>query len=556
MAEVKLKTENFDILRTVAMKFGRTVVDDSLIVPDVKPDIKKVLDVSARSYITDVTPGQDKIYVEGTVKATVLYLPDGDVIGKVKSLDMSREFSCTIEAKGVTADNRITAESETEAPDSTLINSRKINIRIGVNIGVKIYKPEALELPTGTEEGEEVQPSLPVTDLLPFSPRQEKREDSATGTIQFKEMPLRLADKQFVSDGSVILRGQHEISSKLPQIGEVLCANASVEPEEAVCTNGNVRMRGNLKVSVLYEDDSEAGGDKGGAIRTAEFSLPYEEQFDAPKAQDDMECDVEYCVREIYTEIMDNMDGEARILGIEVVVGVIVSGYLVAEPRVIVDAYDAKNNILDLEFRETAPEQLIDSKTAQITHKCTASRRPADSDIGGVCRVTIEKTSVDDVEIKDSTVYVKGSVTVKVLCSSRDENQPLFPIETSTEFEHSFDMPENNSDNVACDAKIFVNHMGYTISGANAVDLRLLIGISVKIAANDRIRTIASIEKTHCDDSEGNGMLSYIIYFVQKGDTLWNIAKRYKTTVEDILNDNDIPDPDNINVGQKIRLVK
>ena len=116
MAEVKLKTENFDILRTVAMKFGRTVVDDSLIVPDVKPDIKKVLDVSARSYITDVTPGQDKIYVEGTVKATVLYLHDGDVIGKVKSLDMSREFSCTIEAKGVTADNRITAESETEAP--------------------------------------------------------------------------------------------------------------------------------------------------------------------------------------------------------------------------------------------------------------------------------------------------------------------------------------------------------------------------------------------------------------------------------------------------------
>ena len=64
------------------------------------------------------------------------------------------------------------------------------------------------------------------------------------------------------------------------------------------------------------------------------------------------------------------------------------------------------------------------------------------------------------------------------------------------------------------------------------------------------------IFRHHCDDSEGNGMLSYIIYFVQKGDTLWNIAKRYKTTVEDILNDNDIPDPDNINVGQKIRLVK
>ena len=60
MSEVNLKTERFDICRTVAMKFGRTVVDDTLIVPDIKPDIKKILDVSARSYITDITPGQFK----------------------------------------------------------------------------------------------------------------------------------------------------------------------------------------------------------------------------------------------------------------------------------------------------------------------------------------------------------------------------------------------------------------------------------------------------------------------------------------------------------------
>ena len=40
MSEVNLKTERFDICRTVAMKFGRTVVDDTLIVPDIKPDKK------------------------------------------------------------------------------------------------------------------------------------------------------------------------------------------------------------------------------------------------------------------------------------------------------------------------------------------------------------------------------------------------------------------------------------------------------------------------------------------------------------------------------------
>ena len=138
MSEVNLKTERFDICRTVAMKFGRTVVDDTLIVPDIKPDIKKILDVSARSYITDITPGQDKIHIEGTAKATVLYLPDGDVIGNTKALVMSREFSYTIDAKGTTADDQVTAESEIGSVDSTLINSRKVNIRLGINIGAKI----------------------------------------------------------------------------------------------------------------------------------------------------------------------------------------------------------------------------------------------------------------------------------------------------------------------------------------------------------------------------------------------------------------------------------
>ena len=49
-------------------------------------------------------------------------------------------------------------------------------------------------------------------------------------------------------------------------------------------------------------------------------------------------------------------------------------------------------------------------------------------------------------------------------------------------------------------------------------------------------------------------MQSYIIYFVQPGDTLWNIAKRYKTTVDDIVAASGITNPDKLRVGQKIRL--
>ena len=45
---------------------------------------------------------------------------------------------------------------------------------------------------------------------------------------------------------------------------------------------------------------------------------------------------------------------------------------------------------------------------------------------------------------------------------------------------------------------------------------------------------------------------SLILYIVKKGDTLWKIAKKYGSTIDDIVRTNGIEDPNRINVGQKL----
>ena len=47
-----------------------------------------------------------------------------------------------------------------------------------------------------------------------------------------------------------------------------------------------------------------------------------------------------------------------------------------------------------------------------------------------------------------------------------------------------------------------------------------------------------------------------VIYFVKPGDTLWKIAKRYRSTVEDIARVNNIENPDRISVGQQLFIPK
>ena len=45
-------------------------------------------------------------------------------------------------------------------------------------------------------------------------------------------------------------------------------------------------------------------------------------------------------------------------------------------------------------------------------------------------------------------------------------------------------------------------------------------------------------------------------YIVKKGDTLWNIAKRFKSTVRDIAKVNGIENPDRIDIGEKLYIPK
>lgn len=45
-----------------------------------------------------------------------------------------------------------------------------------------------------------------------------------------------------------------------------------------------------------------------------------------------------------------------------------------------------------------------------------------------------------------------------------------------------------------------------------------------------------------------------IIYVVQNGDTLWKLANRFGTTIQDILRYNNIADPDAISINQIIKI--
>ena len=62
----------------------------------------------------------------------------------------------------------------------------------------------------------------------------------------------------------------------------------------------------------------------------------------------------------------------------------------------------------------------------------------------------------------------------------------------------------------------------------------------------DEIKVSENIEDKICN---------MVVYIVKQGDTLWNIAKKYKTTVADIKNLNNLEN-DKLKVGEKLYIQK
>lgn len=75
-----------------------------------------------------------------------------------------------------------------------------------------------------------------------------------------------------------------------------------------------------------------------------------------------------------------------------------------------------------------------------------------------------------------------------------------------------------------------------------------MIGINVKAVSTSNIELVTELELQN--ESAPKDCASYIIYFVQEGDTLWDIAKRYGATVKNIMKENDMRD-DKLSIGDK-----
>ena len=108
----------------------------------------------------------------------------------------------------------------------------------------------------------------------------------------------------------------------------------------------------------------------------------------------------------------------------------------------------------------------------------------------------------------------------------------------------------DKTENSVCDLKLLLDSHSYNILSDNVIELR--INFNYRITAKKSISQ-EIIKNIDIEEASGQSMGQGIKVFFCSGDEkLWDIAKKYKTTVDDILIVNNMENCNEVKKGMKL----
>src|SRR5699024_11192833 len=110
---------------------------------------------------------------------------------------------------------------------------------------------------------------------------------------------------------------------------------------------------------------------------------------------------------------------------------------------------------------------------------------------------------------------------------------PFYSMEAMIPFSHVVEARGIGEDCIFY-LKTELEQLSTTMADSNEIEVKAVVGLNVLVVKCEEERIIEKVEEQPLDLKKIQSMPGITVYMVKPGDTLWDIAKRFYTTVEEI----------------------
>lgn len=517
---IELIRDMINFEKLVGEGTGQMMVNGDIILGERSPEIVNVLSMGGKVVVSSNETIDDKIIIEGKMLFEVLYSSNDGNAGIYK-VSAASNFNHNIQIPGTLSHMPCKIDTRIEHMDYDTISNRKIKVNAIININGMTYDKNVIEA---------------ITDI--------KGQD-------IQVLKNRIAVDEFVveNSGQSIIKGKFETGDNL--INSIIKSDVFVHKKDISIEDGKAVINACARIKLLYDNND-------GEISSVEQDVPFTSELNVPDMKPDMKCDVTFRIEDAYDEIKEDENGDRKIIECEVVIDSKAKAYSKKEIENVVDAYSPvqryeieKETVRAISyFGEGWDSEGIKERIAI----------PMDIKPVGKIKNLISKPVLTDVKVVEDKVVLEGIVNCCLIYAVAAggaggvEDGGVASYEEDIPFKATIDIPGTKIDMIV-DANANICDVGYEAQSDKNVEVKMIVECTAKVYSKNTCDVAKGAMEAELPESAKN-MPSIVIYVIQKNDTLWKIAKKYSTTIEDIATLNEIENPEMLECGMKLLIPK
>jgi len=485
--EINIKNETLPVCNAVCRIKSNFSSECDVIVPDSKPDILKVLQISARPKVTSCEIRNGHLIATGSVAFDILYLSDNEE-KSVKSITSSCEFSNLVRENNIKDSMISIADVDVSDLNCVVANCRKLSIKATLTLSGTVYSCYNINVISDIEGACSKKKEL-ISDMICVN-----CSDTADVTESFS------------------------IAADKAPISEILKSDATIEESSLKVIDDKAIVKGTVRITVLYTGDSSP--------EYIQTEVPFAHIVEAEGIRESMNCSHSVKLTDISSTIKPDRDGKLNGIDVFFRLYMTVTAKNKATVSCVTDAFLPRGAI-DMKYSPVSAEYVENLLTCNTDIKEKITLADGMPSIKTVYQV-ITRPFIESCVPEGNKLLISGYTEVYLLYLS-DSDCPVCSHKVNVDFSTQCDSPGCMITPVtSCKMK----NISYILSDDRTLELRGNVEIEVQCVKTTETEIVYDASPAEYIPEKRP---SIIVSCVHTGRTLWDIAKEYCVGPEDIL---------------------
>lgn len=505
---------------------------------DADNEIENIINQKEIVTTDGVVTRENQITVNGTINYNILYYPKNSemVCGEEKEIN----FEENIKLMGINSEDNANVAMEVLSSSIKPVDGKNYIYKIQLKAYIIVEKIEDLDIATAIDT--DSQEENYENNFAKENSGKNNVENIMTKKRNIDSLAI-MADKTDtfrVSEQIAVPHGK-------PPIGTIVWSDIRIKNENIKTMEGSIIINGQLSVFIIYIPEMENMPEQW-----LEQTIDFNGQLEMSEATEDAVSYIELWLNNVNVQPEINQDNEMRNLSVSALLKLNVKLYKETSINVIEDVYKPGANLVPIMEPKTYQKLLV--KNASRTKEVVKMK--IDKTKGQLLQICNSQAEIkiENILVRDNSLKAIGKIKTCIIYISSDDRHPICCQCRESNFEHGID-----AEGIEVNDEYFLNwkveQVNANMLNADEVEIKAVIALEAIVFKKVEQNFVTEINQEPVDMEALNSAPVLKGYIVQKGDTLWKLAKENYTTIEKIMTVNNLEN-ETIKKGDRLLIIK